>query len=189
MDNQQRSLELRLAWLGGIIDGEGTISFASKFSHSSRQNNYHFRPYVSITNSDMTMVEEIKSILDEIGCGYYIRSAGNPSKRKENWKEYTQVYAEGMRRLHRLLPILIPYLVSKRRQAEAVLQYIESRFTGEHKEPVRDDQLQLVLRVKQLNHRGVLNRPETVRRTPKGDDTVRPPVRAGEADGNDQLAA
>lgn len=174
MGNQQRSLEIRLSWLGGILDGEGTISFASKFSPTSRQTNYHFRPQITVTNSDPRMIEEIVSILKEVNCAYYIKSAGNPNKRKANWKEYTEVHFEGMKRLHKFLPVIIPYLVSKRRQAELLLQYIESRFAGEHKAPVSDEQAAIVLQVKQLNHRGVLNRPETLRRTPTGEDIVRP---------------
>ena len=174
IDNQQRSLEIRLSWLGGILDGEGTISFASKYSPTSRQIQYHFRPQITVTNSDPKMIEEITKILKDVDCAYYIKSAGNPNKRKANWKVYTQIHFEGMRRLHKFLPIITPYLITKRRQAELILQYIESRFSGGHKDPITDDQLNLVLQVRQLNHRGTLNRPETIRRTPIGEDIVRP---------------
>ena len=180
MGNQQRSLELRLAWFGGILDGEGTISFASKYSPSSRQTYYHFRPYISLTNSSQVMMDEVMKLLDEIGCAYHVRSVNNPAHRDVNWKVCTQINIEGMKRLQRVLPIIRPYLICKGEQADVLLQYIESRFAGNRKHHVNDDQLALVLKVKQLNHRGVLNRPETVRRTPKmnGDDTVRPQVRA-----------
>lgn len=166
MGNQQRSLEARLAWLGGIMDGEGTISFASKYSKTSRQKAYHFRPEFKLTNSCEKMMMEVRSILDELGCAYHVKVTDNPSKKKENWKKYTKVTVEGIKRLHKLLPIMIPYLISKREQAELVFAYIESRLAGGHKDPVSDEQEAMVLKVRQLNHRGILNRPETIRRAP-----------------------
>lgn len=162
------------------MDGEGTISFASKYSPTSRQARYHFRPEFKLTNSCDKMMREVISIFDELGCAYHIKEVKQPNKTKKNWKPYTKITVDGMKRLQKLLPIFIPYLISKREQAELVLQYIESRFAGGHKDPVTDEQARIVLKVRQLNHRGVLNRPETIRRTPitVGEDIVRSHVRA-----------
>lgn len=189
--NQQRSLEVRLSWFGGILDGEGTISFASKYSKTSRQKNYHFRPELKLDNTNALMVEEIRSILDIVGCGYYVRDYKSPSKINDNWKQATRIIVDGVKRLQKFLPIMIPYLVSKREQAELVLQYIESRLAGGHKAVLTAEQEALILKVRQLNHRGLLNRPETIRRTPvlAGDDVVRPPMRVGDVGRNDQRTA
>jgi len=148
------------------MDGEGTISFASKYSPTSRQQAYHFRPEFKLTNSDPKMIAEIRDILDKIGCAYHVRVVDNPSKKKNNWKAYTKITVDGMKRLRVLLPIMIPYLVSKREHAEMVLAYINSRLDGSHKASLSDEQEKMVLKVRQLNHRGILNRPETIRRAP-----------------------
>ena len=168
MGNQQRSLEVRLSWLAGILDGEGTISFASKFSKSSRQKNYHFRPELKVDNTDQVMLDEIMSILDEVGAAYYVRDTGkSPSKRNPNWKKSTRIIIEGLKRLRSFLPIISPYLINKKPQADLLMEYIESRLTGPHKGPVTEKEEDIILQVRKLNHRGLLNRPETIRRKPK----------------------
>jgi len=158
--NQQRSLEQRLCWLGGIIDGEGTITLDAKYSNSSRQNNYHYRPSIKITNTDELIINEIKAIYDELQFPYYesVRAA------KENQRAAVTLKIEGIKRVGKVLSVIIPYLVGKHLVATSVAEFIVDRLSSPHKSPMTDDQENLVLIIKQLNHRGVLNRPTTIRR-------------------------
>ena len=128
MDNQQ---ERSLAWLAGIIDGEGTITFQTTI----RGNNcLCVTPFVTVTNSDDKITQEVAAIFESLirerktGTVFVHNMAMNTSligftsnKQCRN----VRVNGEATRPI---LEALLPYLRSeKRRNAEIVLEYLDSR--------------------------------------------------------------
>lgn len=119
---EQATVE-ELAWLGGIWDGEGSISFQT----TRRQNgNLVIVPFLCVTNTDVDIINEIKRILDKMKIGYkesWVIDKANPHHLKRcNIRIDKFVRAKG------LANALYPYLHSiKKRNCEVLLEFIKDR--------------------------------------------------------------
>lgn len=112
-----------LAWLGGIWDGEGSISFqATKRSNG----NLVIVPFLSVTNTDVIIIERIKQILDKMKVGYkesWIVDKANPSYLKR-----CNIRIDKFARAKGLIQSLYPFLHSAKKQnAEIMLEFIRER--------------------------------------------------------------
>lgn len=127
MGNQQ---ERSLAWLAGIIDGEGSISFQVYTLPDGR---VRITPFVAIVNSDKGILKESLRVLtmltDEGGtsgprlCGMM---KGGP-KSFVSRKECRAIRVDGTSVLC-ILRAISPYLMStKRKNAEVVIKYLAGR--------------------------------------------------------------
>jgi hypothetical protein len=162
-DNQQRSLEHRLSWLGGVIDGEGMVT-AIKRSSLTR-NQYGFAPRISVVNTDLRMIDEVKAIFDEVGISYH----GQEKAGKGTWKTKHEVLVEGFKRCSEALPILIPYLVAKKEKARRLLDLCESRLKSPRNAEYTAEQVELAMSLRER----VLDRSETTRRAPGDNGSTR----------------
>lgn len=112
-----------LAWLGGIWDGEGSISF-----QTTRRNNGNLVivPFLSVTNTDKEIIAEIKRILDKIKIGYkenWIVDKANPDHLMR-----CNIRVDKFARAKALVGMIYPYLKStKRHNAEVVLEFVKER--------------------------------------------------------------
>jgi hypothetical protein len=120
-DNQQRRLDIKLGWLGGIIDGEGMITVIK------RSSSYSFIPRVSIANSDLAIIKEASRILEELNIMYHLQSKNYYVGEKERIKY--EVLINGLKRCSKVLPYIIPYLVSKKDKAERLLSWCKHRLS------------------------------------------------------------
>lgn len=106
-----------LAWLAGFMDGEGTIRISQgKSSKGLRKPNWQER--MEVVNTHLETILEIQKVF---GGHFWVCTA-----KKKKWKtayrlKWTQAETRG------LLQSLIPYLRTKRRQAELVLAFIEHK--------------------------------------------------------------
>ena len=111
------ALRDRILWLAGLFDGEGHISlFMSKNQLVAD---------VAVTNTDLAIINEVRSIADALGLSYNVRRSGR--KDATHHKPCFQVAFCGLKRARRFLREIVPYLVGKRSRAEAVLTFIEYR--------------------------------------------------------------
>lgn len=115
MDNQQVRRSLKLAWLAGIVDGEGSITV-------NRTATGTFDPLVSITNQDPYIFEQCVEIINDCGVGCYMPKLYDPQK---NGCRYVRV--SGFKRVGALLEQLTPFLRSKQYEAQLLQRYIDSR--------------------------------------------------------------
>ena len=117
-DNQQERL---LAWLGGIMDGEGSFSITRKRDKGK----IFYYPDISIVNTDPIIIDQCAVTISSI-CGYHIETKhscdfGTNNRRKTKlWR----IRILGFNRCSKFLPKIIPYLVGKKKQAELVLQFV-----------------------------------------------------------------
>lgn len=154
-----KTIDHRLAWLAGIIDGEGWIHVGITNSRTGRFIAYRVR----VSNTDPAMMNEIMSILDVIGVRY---SHGAVKQRSvlPHHKPQTYIDIAGMTRVSAILEHLLPYLVTKRERALLTLRLIKHRRShiGKHKGysghmRLADDPLAqtLITEVGRLNRRGL----------------------------------
>jgi hypothetical protein len=104
--------EIELAYLAGIIDGEGTITISSRRAKFGK---IYFRPYITISNTSERLADWLRS------KGYSIHSATNSSGRpywRINWSGFS---------LDSLLARLEPFLIIKRPHALLLLAFISER--------------------------------------------------------------
>lgn len=127
-DNQQVTplSETELAWLAGFLDADGMVRL-HKGQKNANPNQRSLVPKVSFINTCGATLSEIKRRLDRLGL---TASVGLHSKRAaENpqWKLGASLDVMGMKRVEPLLRAVVPYMVTKRVEAEIVLEFIERR--------------------------------------------------------------
>lgn len=130
MGNQQ---ERSLAWLAGIIDGEGSISFQVYTLPDSR---IRITPFVSVTNSDEGILSETKRIMDELlepsknGRLRRCKDSAHSESSYKSRKPCGILRVDGIA-VKWVLEAILPYLRStKRGNAENILAYLKSREDG-----------------------------------------------------------
>jgi hypothetical protein len=172
----------RLAWLAGAWDGEGCIGlsqyngewFDKKRNKTRRE--FKLKPYVILTNTNTSFIAEAVKILDE--CD--IRLNLYQTKRYKDF--HTQGYhlqTFNITKIKKLLELLLPYLISKKPQAELLLRFANSRIknfkpgtNGFTKVGYTEEEVSLQEQLEILNRRGENESSTTIRLTPKGDDIV-----------------
>ncbi len=129
-----------LAYMAGIVDGEGTLAIRGKGNS--------YCPEFRITNTD-------KSLIDWLNIRVHFSSM-HLRKREINRRPCWDCLIRGFK-MYNLLKSLLPYLIIKRKHAELLIKFIESRVNGA---PIarryNDYEISLRNRVKELNaHREV----------------------------------
>lgn len=130
MDNQQERFDLELAWLAGIIEGEGWVSLALVKSRKKNGNSLPaYVPNIGLVNTDLGIVEKSEVIFKKLGLKYrvqlrksYIGPDGSPRKEK---KEISIATHENFQILSKAI---LPYMVGeKKNRIKKVLHFIEMR--------------------------------------------------------------
>lgn len=115
---QSRAKDTDVAWLAGIVDGEGCFSVT--FGGKERRS---ITPRLAIGNTSMLMMNRIQQIVSCVsGKIYKIRARDNKTPNVVFVVEITSQKA-----LKPLLVSLIPHLTVKQQQAKEVLAFCNSR--------------------------------------------------------------
>jgi len=128
--------EGQIGYLAGIIDGEGSFTITKARSY--------FNVTLSVANTDLRILERCREIT---GLGSIRRQ---PDRRGKQHRPLYVWFVTARKELCALLPLLIPVLVSKKEQAEVVLEYCTRRVAGL---PVSDVDRALAEKVSSLNRR------------------------------------
>lgn len=139
-----------LAWLGGIFDGEGTITV---FVWKEKNNRTHLCPTINITNTNPRIIAKCLNIFKELDVRVHIqeRWTDNP-KYATCWT----VSSKNMTTINIVLKSIRPYLHGKRKVADMVLEFIGIRMSNESKrKPYTDYEFKLAQRAMSFNKRGV----------------------------------
>ena len=158
LDNQQRSIEERLCWLGGIIDGEGCITAGAghtKTGHGKIYKHRRYIPLISIVNTDEKLINEAIKILDEVGIGRWVNYR-TATKGHPTWKPKWEIMITGMKRCAKAANILLPYLIAKRDRLQALQTWVTRRFTLAPRAEYTEEDYQLIglIRASSLPPRG-----------------------------------
>lgn len=170
-DNQQVTSE-QLAWLAGIWDGEG--SFLIEPLHKGT----HYSGAITMTNSSTKMLQQVITILDNLGI------TGHLYLEKMRSKKHKCCYHITIRNnamVKKFILVVLPYLVAKSEHAGILLKYIDSRakykrvvgrdsrgrLTGVKSQGYSEEEIKYYWQLKKLNAFGINNgTSETLRWTP-----------------------
>lgn len=162
--------QIKLAWLAGIWDGEGSITI---FRHKEKNGSVKLKPCLVLTNTDINIINEAVKILDSYDIKFHVIDYTRPKS-----KRIYQLTTSKLSNLEKFCETITPYLVGKKSQAELLYRYVKLRIdkikiAGNNKHAIRYDEEELALQIKlqALNHRG--ESPETKHLTPQGEDIVR----------------
>src|SRR5258706_11247130 len=117
------SEEVQLAWLAGIIDGEGTIGI-----YNRNKTKTHRVVNLTIVNSDEVILSKAKEIYEQynIFASKYTHNNKNPV----GFIARKPCYVLTVRRwddFQKMIQLLIPYLIGNKKQvAEEALEYMKS---------------------------------------------------------------
>lgn len=106
-----------LAWLAGIIDGEGSI-FIMRNTRKDRERSFNYILRVSVQSTDTIMARACAEIT-EIGATYTSVTKQEANSNTHKWQ------VEG-KKATRVLKELLPYLRVKLDQAESAIEFQET---------------------------------------------------------------
>lgn len=151
MDDQQGK-DAAVWWLGGFIDGEGSFFFNKQRNRVSPAGHI-WSPKFKVVGTDWPTLERVCAIFDEQGWPRYVEERKRPVHR-----DFWTVSVYGPKRMQRFCSAIIPYLHTKRSEAELLLRYCESRLSRPYESnPVRppaynEYELGIVERIRMLHH-------------------------------------
>ena len=102
-----------LAYLAGILDGEGSISI-HKHKDKNSQLGYYYQLVINVANTNEWLINWI-----------HLNFGGNIYKKRMLAKHYKQVYlwSASSNQAKTLLELILPYLRLKKAQADIALQF------------------------------------------------------------------
>jgi hypothetical protein len=139
---------LRLARLAMLIECEGSITIGMTPPTKTRCRPALY-PTVDITNTSTVIIDEAKTTL----MSEYVDCTARPVRYQSGWgrKLRYDINIHGFDRLTRLLPTIIPYLNSKKMQAEIVMRFIRSRMAAVPKSEYSEQEWQWTTQIRKLN--------------------------------------
>ena len=153
-------ITLSLAWLGGIIDGEGSLGV---FQHVQVRNGTRYeawRPVIAITNTNPLIIHRCIDILQQSGLSFSVHTHKPDNPR---WKARTNIQIVGIRHVARAAPVLRPYVYAKAANLELLERLAQSRLRalkgprpprkggGSHHPTFTEADLEVVAELQRLN--------------------------------------
>lgn len=171
MDNQQRRMEERLMWLGGILDGEGCVTAMAghtKTGHGFAYKHRRYVPLIGLVNTDYKIIVMATAILKEANVPYWMNEKARTSAVRPTWKPKWEVMITGMKRCRKAIEILRPYIFGEKAvKMDAMKLWIDRRLSTEQKKEYDGEDYRLLNLFR--------NSPITLR-----DYTPRPTLKVGE---------
>ena len=131
--------ETDLAWLAGFIDGEGCFHFR----RNSGTRNYYY-PVVRVANTDVPTLDVVLGILDRTGLAHQKPTWRYPDNGNlPSW----DVAVAGSKKITQWLTALIPYLHTKRGQAEDMLRFLQLRAADTSQRDYSDEEYEIMRRI------------------------------------------
>ena len=108
----------KLAWLAGIVDGEGAVYVARSGFLKAK---------IEITNTNLLMIKEIKRILRKNKIDYY-----EYDRMVRNRKLEKRIYIHTQNSVLLLSKLLLPYMIAKKIQILLLIKFCELRISKQN---------------------------------------------------------
>lgn len=134
-DNRQAtSTEMEIAWLAGIIEGEGTLMMGLWQRETNRKPKIGLQ--VKIYNSDAGIIRKCAEILETLTVGFHLKEREMPAVRRPDGEGSYRANApmltltvSKLEHVHRILTAIQPWLFGeKASRAILMLKFLERRF-------------------------------------------------------------
>jgi hypothetical protein len=141
--------DVDLAWLAGVIDGEGCFSIYG----GSRKDAVTPSPaaYLSITNSNSLLLKRCVEIFDELNIKYLYN---DPKNGHQQGRKVMRIRVKNYSSLRRLIELILPFLIGKADQARVMLEFVT--LAGQRGKLKSQDRTVLMNKIKELNRHGHL---------------------------------
>ena len=105
--------EVDKAWLAGLIEGEGCFTILAESTCKKGKIYVHYRPYITISNTSVELLEWVQKIL---GYGRIYHYSRPP------WKAEHTLCVYNKAQIIRLCQDILPYLIAKRKHAMVLIE-------------------------------------------------------------------
>lgn len=128
LDLESIRREVDLAWLAGILDGEGCLELTMKDA-SNKNGKKYLMPKIRLYNTDIRMVKKASEIYQEHNLVFFY-TLGNNGKQLskltgKKWKTQIGVCIASQGTTKKLLELVEDYLVNKRKLARYMIDMID----------------------------------------------------------------
>ena len=153
----QQERQLNLAWLGGLWEGEGTITVVTGSKN-------RWFPKASIINTDFVLMSHVTHILDENGIGHYVQVRLGGCDGDPRHKDAMVVNIVGMKRVQTFIKAIVHYLHGKKLLVTAEVDgFIQRRLSKGVRPRYDAEDLECIKRIRALNKKGPVESSETTR--------------------------
>ena len=160
-DGKTRRKELMSAWVAGFFDGEGTIGLYS-YERLKKGNSPYIIKRLTIENTNKEVMDYYSEFLNENNIKHY--RFFHPKRKDRKSSPIYAVSVVSYRGCEKLLKTLLPYLVCKKKQAQAMLEFLELRRTIPWGHPIPEKlTYDYIKKIKQLKQSS-----EAIRLIPQG---------------------
>lgn len=166
---QFRANEVDVAWLAGILDGEGCIQLAFRKDRFGKSVNCK----VLISNCNFSLLKKAQTVIQTITHKKFdmrlnpCHRAGTVRNGKKRNYNFYEIHVIGQRAIRSLCEALLPYLTSKKEQASILVEFCRVRKEKRHvNSQYGDEEFQLIsqmveARIRQYDEtfRGIETKP------------------------------
>jgi len=139
-----------IARLAMLVECEGSITIGMSPPTKTR-NRPSLSPMVSITNTSMVIMEEARCTLIGEGIGFSFKTKRYGSGFGTKLRQDLQI--SGFHRTEQILTTILPFLNSKKTQAELVMEFIASRKQSFGRAMYSDREWRITTDIRKLNGR------------------------------------
>ncbi len=133
---------MKLAFLAGLFVGEGCFTLSIFRRDGRKKTNLRIKPLFSVSMRDEESMEHTARIMTELGLPHYVYRT----------KIRFEIKVEGLQRMARFLPEIIPLLTgTKKKSAEVVQEFVVRRLQHQTNAVYDEADIDLVDRVRKLN--------------------------------------
>lgn len=131
-------------FVAGLAVGEGYFGISVRKHRSTYRHGITMLPAFSIGMNDVDTIEEVSNYLKSVEMPHWVF--------RHKQKRYAQINIHGLRRLNKVLPWLMPYLIGdKKKCADNLYAYVAYRLALPHQAPVTERDLDFVRVARSLN--------------------------------------
>jgi hypothetical protein len=141
--------DVDLAWLAGIIDGEGCFSIYSVTRKDADIPSPSAN--LTITNSNRLLLGRCKEILDELNIKYLYH---DPKNGHQQGRKVMRIRVKNYSSMQSLIELILPFLVGKAEQARVMLDFVS--LAGQRGKLSLQERTVLMNKIKGLNQHGHL---------------------------------